>query len=306
MKRNHIIKSIITIGLAASLLAGCGSSAQSAKEEKTAAAADTTTDDSEEAVSEVPTEVITIKAATSGTTNPYTTIAEDGTNTGYDIEVLKEIFNRLPQYELEFVTTDFGSIFEGTLSGSYDIAVNNFSYNEKRSESYLYSYPYDEIAYVWVTKDGNNDINSFETAAGKSTIVSSGVSITLALEKWNEDHPDQQINLNYSEQENPVTLQQIEDGSVDFVIIDLAMFKAYQDIYAYDIQSTDVNAEDTSRIAENNYAYYLFAYDHEDLRDEVNVVLKELKEDGTLAALGEEWFGRDTSPDDSQFENTLN
>ena len=56
----------------------------------------------------------------------------------------------------------------------------------------------------------------------------------------------------------------------------------------------------------SNYVYYLFAYDHEQLRDEVNTVLKELKADGTLVALGEKWFGKDTSPDDTQFEKTLN
>ena len=197
-------------------------------------------------------------------------------------------------------------MFEGTLSGSYDIAVNNFSYSEKRSKSYLYSYPYDEISYVWVTKKGNDSINSFETAAGKTTVVSSGVSITLAEEKWNEENPDKQTNLTYSEQETPVTLQQIADGSVDYVIIDYAMFKAYQDVYNFDLQATDVSPEDTEMIAENNYAYYLFAYDHEQLRDEVNTVLKELKADGTLAELGEKWFGKDTSPDDTQFEKTLN
>ena len=252
------------------------------------------------------TDKTTIKVATSGTTNPYTTIGDDGENTGYDIDVLKAVFKKLPQYNLEFVTTDFASMFEGTLSGSYDIAVNNFSYSEKRSKSYLYSYPYDEISYVWVTKKGNDSINSFETAAGKTTVVSSGVSITLAEEKWNEENPDKQTNLTYSEQETPVTLQQIADGSVHYVIIDYAMFKAYQDVYNFDLQATDVSPEDTEMIAENNYAYYLFAYDHEQLRDEVNTVLKELKADGTLAALGEKWFGKDTSPDDTQFEKTLN
>ncbi len=280
MKRNKVISLIAAFGLAASLFT-VTASAES-------------------------TEVTTIKAATSGTTNPYTTIGDDGVNTGYDIEVLKAIFDRLPQYELEFVTTDFGSIFEGTLSGAYDIAVNNFSYNAQRAESYLYSYPYDEISYVWITKNGNNDINSFETAAGKSTVQQSGVSITVAIERWNEENPDKKIDLSYSEQETSVTMQQIEDGAVDFGIIDLAMYVAYQDIYEYDIQATDLSEEDTAKIAENNYAYYLFAYDHEELRDEVNEVLKELKEDGTLAKISEEWFGRDTSPDESQFESTLN
>ena len=283
MKKRSLLKSLLAVGLAATLLAGCGNDAKQEATDKT-----------------------TIKVATSGTTNPYTTIGDDGENTGYDIDVLKAVFKNLPQYNLEFVTTDFASMFEGTLSGSYDIAVNNFSYSEERSKSYLYSYPYDEISYVWVTKKGNDSINSFETAAGKTTVVSSGVSITLAEEKWNEENPDKQTNLTYSEQETPVTLQQIADGSVDYVIIDYAMFKAYQDVYNFDLQATDVSPEDTEMIAENNYAYYLFAYDHEQLRDEVNTVLKELKADGTLAELGEKWFGKDTSPDDTQFEKTLN
>lgn len=283
MKKRSSLKSLLVIGLAVTLLAGCGTDAKQKATDKT-----------------------TIKVATSGTTNPYTTIGDDGENTGYDIDVLKAVFKNLPQYNLEFVTTDFASMFEGTLSGSYDIAVNNFSYSEERSKSYLYSYPYDEISYVWVTKKGNDSINSFETAAGKTTVVSSGVSITLAEEKWNEENPDKQTNLTYSEQETLVTLQQIADGSVDYVIIDYAMFKAYQDVYNFDLQATDVSPEDTEMIAENNYAYYLFAYDHEQLRDEVNTVLKELKADGTLAALGEKWFGKDTSPDDTQFEKTLN
>ena len=283
MKKRSLLKSLLAVGLAATLLAGCGNDAKQEATDKT-----------------------TIKVATSGTTNPYTTIGDDGENTGYDIDVLKDVFKKLPQYNLEFVTTDFASMFEGTLSGSYDIAVNNFSYSEERSKSYLYSYPYDEISYVWVTKKGNDSINSFETAAGKTTVVSSGVSITLAEEKWNEENPDKQTNLTYSEQETPVTLQQIADGSVDYVIIDYAMFKAYQDVYNFDLQATDVSPEDTEMIAENNYAYYLFAYDHEQLRDEVNTVLKELKADGTLAELGEKWFGKDTSPDDTQFEKTLN
>ena len=283
MKKRSLLKSVLAVGLAATILAGCGNNAKQEATDKT-----------------------TIKVATSGTTNPYTTIGDDGENTGYDIDVLKAVFKKLPQYNLEFVTTDFASMFEGTLSGSYDIAVNNFSYSEKRSKSYLYSYPYDEISYVWVTKKGNDSINSFETAAGKTTVVSSGVSITLAEEKWNEENPDKQTNLTYSEQETPVTLQQIADGSVHYVIIDYATFKAYQDVYNFDLQATDVSPEDTEMIAENNYAYYLFAYDHEQLRDEVNTVLKELKADGTLAALGEKWFGKDTSPDDTQFEKTLN
>lgn len=111
MKKRSLLKSVLAVGLAATILAGCGNNAKQEATDKT-----------------------TIKVATSGTTNPYTTIGDDGENTGYDIDVLKAVLKKLPQYNLEFVTTDFASMFEGTLSGSYDIAVNNFSYSEKRSD----------------------------------------------------------------------------------------------------------------------------------------------------------------------------
>ncbi len=45
-------------------------------------------------------ERITIKAAMGGGMKPYAFVGADDEPTEYDIEVLKEVFNRLPQYNL--------------------------------------------------------------------------------------------------------------------------------------------------------------------------------------------------------------
>lgn len=42
------------------------------------------------------------------------------------------------------------------------------------------------------------------------------------------------------------------------------------------------------------------------LREDVNKVLKEMKEDGTLAQITEKYLGKDTSPDEKYFEETIN
>lgn len=47
-----------------------------------------------------------IKAATSGTLAPYFYVNDDNELTGVDIDIVKEVFNRLPQYELKIEQAD--------------------------------------------------------------------------------------------------------------------------------------------------------------------------------------------------------
>jgi polar amino acid transport system substrate-binding protein len=256
-------------------------------------------------------EVTTIYAATSGSPAPYITVDEDNNLTGYDIEVLKEIFNRLPQYELELVNTDFSAVLTGLTSGNYQIAVNNLGYREERAENYLYSYPYDKIKYVFIQRKDDEPLTSFQDAAdrGYSIEAGAGVNVTNAIEKWNEENPDSQINIIYTEAELPVVFQHIEEGASDFRIDDLPIYTAYQEEYGFEnLTDYEISDEETARVSDSLNSYFLFAKDEqgEALREEVDTVLKELKEDGTLLKLSEEYFGGDQVPDDEDFEATLN
>lgn len=125
------------------------------------------------------------------------------------MDVLNAVFNKLPDYELEYEVTDFGSVLSGLNSGNYQIGVNNFSYNEDRGASYLYSYPYDKISYVFVTKKGGKEIKSFEDAAGLSFEGGTGISVSNAVEAWNEKNPDKAINITYSDADTSVFLQHV-------------------------------------------------------------------------------------------------
>lgn len=231
---------------------------------------------------------------------------DDYTGTGYDVEVLKEVFDRLDGYDLQIEVTDIPSVFSGVTSGTYQIGVNNFSYNEERAKSYLYSYPYDKIGYVFITKKGAPEVKTFADAAGKSFEGQSGVSVTTAIESWNEKNPDKKIDITYTDADTAITLQHIEDGTTDLAIIDVAMYNAYQKEYNYDVVANQISDEDAKAIADNSYAYYIFPKDQEELRDKVDEQLKELKKDGTLSKLSQKYFGQDTAPEDDQFEKTPN
>ncbi len=298
MKRvSKVLAIVLTLGLGV-LVTGCGKSAASTL----------TADVKEEVNQEIKeeTEIVTIKVATGGSPRPYVYVGEDNEPTGYDIEVLKAVFEKLPNYELQIEVTDFGSVFSGLTSGIYKIGVNNFSYKEERGKSYLYSYPYDKIGYVFVTKKGTEPIESFEQAAGKNFEGSAGVSVTTAVEAWNELNPDKAINISYSEADTALLLQHIEDGRVDLGIIDVAMYKSYLEEFDYDVQFVNVPEEEAKLIADNSYAYFILPKDQVELRDEVNLALKVLKQDGTLTQLSQKWFGQDTAPEDDRFEETIN
>ena len=256
--------------------------------------------------SNMQSEVQIIKAGTGGFPKPYVFVKEDGELTGYDIEVLRTVFDRLPQYELELEITDFASVFAGLTSGFYDIGVNHFTYNEERGESYLYSYPYDKSESVFVTRNGMEAITSFATAVGKVYQGQVGISDTIAIEKWNEENPEQIIEIHYIDGDTGLILQNIENGSVDFTLQNRAMYQAYLEEYPYDLQVRDVLEEDKQLISANLNAYFIFPKDKEELRNEVNEVLREMRVDGTLTEIGVKWFGRDAAPDIAEYEETIN
>lgn len=284
MKKAKILTLALALGL---IFSGCGQQGNASSESGT----------------EQQAEVKTIKAATMGAPIPYITIDENGEVGGYDVSVIKEVFNRLPQYELEIVVTDIGSIFTGISTDVYQIGLNNFSYNEERAKSYLYSYPYDTISYVFVTKDGS--VGSFEDAAGKHCSSNPGVSVTVAMEEWNNANPDRTIEIEYIES-GTNTAQLVYDGINDFALFDKAMYVEYEKEYNYGLVAIDVPEDEAKTIAANSYTYFLLGLENDSLRQEINAVIKELRDDGTLTRLSEEVFGFDSAPSAEQYEKTPN
>jgi polar amino acid transport system substrate-binding protein len=305
MKKNtlrNLFTSVLAASFVTASLAGCGQAANTAVAEAAGTTQEAQTEGSEsteQASTAETVEVKTIKAATGGGPKPYVYVGEDNQPTGYDIEVLKAAFDLIPEYDLEIEVTDFPSVFAGLNAGNYQIGVNNFSYNEERAASYLYSLPYDKVSYVFVFGKDATPVKSFAEAAGLSFEGGAGVSVTNAVESWNEKNPDAQINITYTEADTTVQLQHIQDGQTSFGIIDGPMYTAYVDEYGFEIGKSDIPEEETKLIADNLYAYYILPKDQTELRDKIDEAIKELKANGTLKTLSEQFFGGvDQSPED--------
>lgn len=309
MKANNVKRVLTTIlaaTLAATSVTACGSGSSN-----TSADAAGNSNDNANAATENSGDVTVINAVTGGSPKPYISVEEDGSYSGYDIEVLQAVFDRLPQYSLNLQTAEFDAIFSGLTAGNYQIAVNNFSYNEKRAESYYYSFPYDEIKYVFVQRADDEPLTSLQDAAdrGYKIEAGAGVNVTNAIEKWNEENPDSQIEIIYTEADLSVVFEHIQDGTSDFRVDDLPIYNSYIEEFGFDgLQKSELSAEETAKFSTALDAYFLFPLNDEGaaLREDVNKVLKELQADGTLEELSQKYFGADQVPSADKFETPIN
>ena len=138
----------------------------------------------------------TITVATAGDVPPFA-YEENGNLTGYDIEVLKAIDEKLSDYEIHFQRTAWESIFPGLDSGHYQAAANNLSYTKERADKYLYSLPISKNPLVLVSNK-KNPLTSLEQIAGKTTQEDIGTSNAQFINNWNQKHTENPATIHYS------------------------------------------------------------------------------------------------------------
>lgn len=265
-------------------LSGCGSKADEG------GSADQSKDQDTAKVTE-------IVVGTSGMPRPFTYINDKNELEGYDIDVVKAVFEELPQYKIAFEQTEFPSVLAGLDSDRYQVGANSFAMNEQRKEKYLFTNPIFQNQLVIAMADDRTDINSFDDLQGKSTEVKPGINYTTALETYNKTHADNPVNIVYSEAELAQVLQNIESGKYDFQLIDAAMLGTYIKEYGFKIKTVKLTEEETKLIG-LPYTYLLLSKGPlgEQLQKDINSALDTLLNNGTLAEISTKYFGDDFSP----------
>ena len=107
-----------------------------------------------------------------------------------------------------------------------------------------------------------------------------------------------------------VRYQNIVDGVTDVAIDDGPLIDNLLPNFGLEGQLVPNPIDDETQefLFPQNNTYFLFGKNEEGaaLREDVDAVLKEMKEDGTLAEITEKYLGKDTSPDEKYFEETIN
>lgn len=237
---------------------------------------------------------IKIVVATDSDTAPFT-YKEGDEFKGYDIEVVEEIFDDSETYEVEFVTTAFDSILTGIDSGRYQIAANDFNYNEERAEKYLFSDPISKSNYAVATKDGL-EIKSLDDLSGKSTEAITGSNYAQVLDDWNKANPDKDpIQINYMPGTTGLTsrVQHLADGKIDFILYDAISLQYIVTDQNFDLKVTGLELDSAAENEGLEYLLFADTAEGKELQSFVNKRLQELKADGSLAEISQEYFGGD-------------
>ena len=243
---------------------------------------------------------IKVVAATNGSPAPYIVVDENDTLGGSDIEIIRAVFARLPQYELEIVLSD--DTLTGLVSGLYDIGVNNYGWRDERGETYYYSYPYKTGFDVFIQRIDDEPLTGLQDLADRhyKTEVGAGSLKGSALEAWNAENPDHQIDIIYSESNFQLKFQNIVDGRTDVAIDDGPILDTLIGQFGLEdsLVGNPIDPDTQAFISPHNSSFFLLPKDEKGaaLREDVNRVLLELKEDGTLAEILSRYFGHDTSP----------
>lgn len=224
----------------------------------------------------------TIIVAMEGTWSPWTYHDETDALVGYDVEVAKAIAEKLG-VEAEFVEGEWDGLLSGLSAGRYDIMVNGVTVTDDRREAYDFSTPYAYERTAVITLGSNTDINSLDDLNGKHT--ANTISSTYA--QIAEDHGATVTGVDDLNQ----TFELLLSGRID------ATLNAEMTFYDYVKAQPDADikiavlTEDANEIA----IPMRKGDDTATLRAAIDQALAELRQDGTLTALSEKYFGTDIS-----------
>ncbi len=206
---------------------------------------------------------------------------------GYDIDLAKEVASRMG-VELVLQPIDWDYKESELSDGNIDCIWNGMSIDDERREKLNLSEPYLNNQQVVVVLS-DSGINTLADLAGKEVILQAGSTAEGAL----DSHPEVKETLKDGQaipvDNNVQAMMELKNGTGDAVIMDAVVARYY-----LNLEDGDAYKILDEVLSEEEYAIGFRKGDQE-LRDEVQKILGEMKADGKLAEITIKWFGEDIS-----------
>jgi len=205
---------------------------------------------------------------------PFNYIDQDGKVVGFDVDVGKEIAERLG-VELDYVTSDWDGLVEGLRSQRYDAILGSMAITPERLAVVSFTNPYYYSgAQLVVRKDSS--INTPADMENKEIAVVTGTNFVGDAEALGATASLYQDDF--------ATLNELINGRVDGVITDrLVALGAMEkitggeelelcgEILRLEVMGIAINRADTTLLAK------------------INEILEDMREDGSLKEISEKW-----------------
>lgn len=270
--RKRLLSMVLVVSMFAALVSGCGAkSGDSGKED---------TEKKEQTTYEKIMDKGVLTVGTEGTYQPFTYHDESDTLTGYDVEVAKAIGEKMG-VKVEFSEITWEGLLASLDNGTVDLVLNQVGVTDERKEKYDFSDPYLYSYIALIVNKDNNDITSWDTSKGKKTSLNISSNYAAIAEEY-------EMDITASETFSK-DIELLLAGRTDCVINNTIAFNDYL------IQKSDTPIKIADVRAEADTVAAPIPKGNEDLVEAVNKAIKELKEDGTLAKLSEQFLGKDFS-----------
>ncbi|ANU26688.1 transporter substrate-binding domain-containing protein [Planococcus versutus] len=262
-KKGSIVAGLMIV----SLLSACGNDEDAATEEKT-----TAWDDIQEAGS--------LTVATSGTLFP-TSYRDEGSDdlTGFEVEVVREIGERL-ELAIEFTELGFDEMLTSVQTGQVDIAANDIEITKDRAENFIFSTPFKYSYGTAIVRSGDlSGIKTLEDLKGKKA---AGASTSVYMETAREYGAEEVV---YDNATNETYLRDVSIGRTDVILNDYYL----QTLAIAAFPELDIVIHPDLKYSPSEVGVVMNK-DNKELADNVNRVIDEMLEDGTIAEISAEFF----------------
>lgn len=259
-------------------LAACGNTNTDTAPDETVGSNATDTDVTETAWNRIE-EAGVLKVATSGTLFPSSYHGDDNELTGYEVEVVKEVADRLG-LEVEFMEMGVDGILTAVQSGQVDAAANGFDITEARLEDYNFSEPFKySFGGLVVREEDNSGIETMEDWEGKKA-AGGATTVYMALARQLGAEP-----VTYDNATNDVFFRDVASGRTDFIPNDFYVSNTAVQFYA------DLGVKMSDLYYNPSEQAIVLSKDDTSVKEKIDPILAELAEEGVLTELSKEFFG---------------
>ena len=224
----------------------------------------------------------TITVGTEGTYAPFTYHDKDGKLTGYDVEVTRAVADKLG-IKVEFKETQWDSMMAGLKAGRFDVVANQVGLTSpQRQATFDKSEPYSWSGAVLVVRKDSN-IKSIDDIKG----VKTAQSLTSNYGEKAKAAGAELVPVDGLAQSLTLIEQKRADATLNDELAVLDYLKNKPDAGVKIVWSAPADEKVGSGLIVNK--------GNDEALAKFSTAMTELKADGTLKKLGEQFFGKDIS-----------
>jgi len=226
-----------------------------------------------------------VKVALSAEVNPpYLYTNKKNEFIGLDMEYMKLLEHKLPQYDFKYEVGEEESNLVGIGAGKFDMDINWFFKTPEREKQFLYQdVPYSYALPMLVVNQNNKDIHSLDDLPGKKlTPMAPSGGLYSILSEYNKHHNDKIDIDTIQEPSNGDNLKMVSQQRRDAMLLNWNTYQAIQSQVKEDVKIGGIVKKEPLHIVYNKK--------HDKLHDDIDRATLELKKEGKLQALSEKYF----------------